>query len=282
MNGKARRILRTVLYHTIVLLLGMVMIYPVLWMISSSLKPNKDIFVDAHLLIPRQVVWANYTVGWKGIAGISFGVFFRNTFLLVVPATLAVVISSALAAYGFSRIRFTLRKLWFGCMIVTMLLPNQVLMIPQYILFARLGWTNTYLPMIVPAMCGQAFFIFLCIQFIQGIPLELDESATIDGCGRFQSFVRIMVPLIWPAMITCMIFSFYWRWDDFMSPLLYLRSVHRYPISMALRLFSDPGSVSDYGATFAMSTLSLFPVFIIFIVFQRYLVEGISTTGLKG
>lgn len=282
MSRKTKHALRTALYHVSVIAIGLVMIYPVLWMISSSLKPNKDIFVDAHLLIPNELVFSNYVTGWKGIGGISFGVFFRNTLVLVVPATIGVVVSSALAAYGFSRVRFRLSKPWFGCMIITMLLPNQVLMIPQYILYAKLGWTNTYLPMIIPALCGQAFFIFLCMQFIQGIPLELDESATIDGCGRFQCFVRIMVPLIWPAMITCMIFSFYWRWDDFLSPLLYLRSVRLYPVSMALRLFSDPGSVSDYGATFAMSTLSLIPVLAVFIAFQRYLVEGISTTGLKG
>ncbi len=282
MSRKRKLQIRTFAYHFFVILFGFVMIYPVLWMLSSSLKPHEDIFTQAYALIPKRVVFANYVTGWRGFGNNTFGVFFANSFKLVVPATIGVVITSAMAAFGFARVRFRLSNVWFGCMIITMLLPNQVLMIPQYILFNKLNWTDTYLPIIVPAFCGQAFFIFLNMQFIQGIPMELDESATIDGCGRAGIFLRIMVPLIWPAMITSMIFSFYWRWEDDLGPLLYIRTASKYPVSIALKLFSDPASVTDYGAMFAMSVLSLVPVFVIFVAFQKYLVEGIATTGLKG
>lgn len=282
MSRKRKLQIRTFAYHFFVILFGFVMIYPVLWMLSSSLKPHEDIFTQAYALIPKRVVFANYVTGWRGFGNNTFGVFFANSFKLVVPATIGVVITSAMAAFGFARVRFRLSNVWFGCMIITMLLPNQVLMIPQYILFNKLNWTDTYLPIIVPAFCGQAFFIFLNMQFIQGIPMELDESATIDGCGRAGIFLRIMVPLIWPAMITSMIFSFYWRWEDYLGPLLYIRTASKYPVSIALKLFSDPASVTDYGAMFAMSVLSLVPVFVIFVAFQKYLVEGIATTGLKG
>ena len=273
---------KTFFYQAFVILFGFLMIYPVLWMLSSSFKPHADIFTDTYALIPRRFVWQNYVTGWRGFGNNTFGTFFLNSFSIVIPSTVGVVIASSMAAYGFARIRFRFSRFWFACMIVTMLLPQQILMIPQYILFNKLGWTDSYAPMIVPAFCGQAFFIFLNMQFIQGIPLELDESATIDGCTRPGIFLRILVPLIWPSMITSMIFSFYWRWEDYLGPLLYIRTAKKYPVSIALKLFSDPASVSDYGAMFAMSVLSLVPVFVLFVAFQKYLVEGIATTGLKG
>jgi len=163
-----------------------------------------------------------------------------------------------------------------------MLLPYQVVMIPQYIMFQKMGWVNTFKPLLVPAFLGQPFFIFLMIQFIRGIPNELDEAAKIDGCSKYSIFTRIILPLISPALITSAIFSFLWRWDDFLGPLLYLSKPELYTVSLGLRMFSDPTAVSNWGAAFAMATLSLVPSFIIFIFFQRYLVEGIVTTGLKG
>ena len=154
-------------------------------------------------------------------------------------------------------------------------------MIPQYILFNTIGWLNTFKPLIIPRFLAMPFFVFLTYQFIQGIPKELDESARIDGCGEFAIFFRIILPNIKPALITTFIFQFYWTWKDFMGPLLYLRSTELYPISLALKLFADPAAVTNWGAMFAMSVLSLIPSVILFLVFQRYLVEGISTTGLK-
>jgi multiple sugar transport system permease protein len=167
-------------------------------------------------------------------------------------------------------------------MILTLMLPRQVLLIPQYVLFNKMGWVNTFLPLIVPRLTGGAFFIFLLMQFIRGIPRELDEAAEIDGASRFGIFWRIIIPLTQTALITCAIFSFYWTWEDFLSPLIYLNDPRLYTVSLALRSMSDPNAVTNWGAIFAMATLSLVPVFAIFIFFQRYLVQGISTTGLKG
>ena len=192
------------------------------------------------------------------------------------------MLSSAVIAYGFARIKFAGRNLWFTLMILTLMLPRQVLLIPQYILFNELGWVNTFLPLIVPASNRWAFFIFLMMQFIRGIPRELDEAAEIDGASRFGIFWRVIIPLAQPALITCAIFSFYWTWEDFLSPLIYLNDPRLYTVSLALRSMSDPNAFTNWGAIFAMATLSLVPVFAIFIFFQRYLIQGISTTGLKG
>lgn len=200
-----------------------------------------------------------------------------------VMTTVGTVISSSLVAYGFSRCKFKGRGLLFAAMLVSMMLPAQVLMIPQYLWYQKLGWVGTYLPLIVPYFFAiQGFFVYLILNFIDGIPKDLDEAARIDGCSYFGIYLRIILPLIVPALITAGIFSFMWRWDDFLSALLYVKESVRYPASLALKLFCDPGSSSDYGAMFAMSTLSIIPAVTIFIVFQKYLVEGIATSGLKG
>lgn len=168
-------------------------------------------------------------------------------------------------------------------MLLSMMLPAQVLMIPQYLWYQKLGWVGSYLPLIVPYFFAiQGFFVYLMTNFIDGIPKELDEAAKIDGCSYPQIFARVILPLITPALVTGGIFSFMWRWDDFLSALLYINKSIKYPVSLALKLFCDPGSSSDYGAMFAMASLSILPSVIIFIFFQKYLVEGISTSGLKG
>jgi len=282
MRAASKRRLNTVLYHTFVWLLGFFMLYPVLWLVASSLKGHSEIFQRSYSLIPRQWELNNYLEGWKGFGGISFATFFKNSFFITVLSTIGEVVSSAFVAFGFSRIKFRGRKFLFGCMIVTMLLPYQVMMIPQYIMFSKMGWINSFKPLIIPAFFGKPFFIFLMMQFIQGIPKELDESAKIDGCTQLGIFLRIIVPLLVPAIITSTIFSFYWKWQDFYGPLLYIQTPAKYPVSLALKMFSDPAAVTNWGAMFAMSVLSIVPVIIIFILFQKYIVEGISTSGLKG
>lgn len=279
---KMRRISGTILYHGFIWIFGFFMMYPVLWLVASSFKDEVEIFQKSYSLIPSSLQFDNYVQGWKGFGGITFGTFFRNSFVIVILSTIGQVASSALVAYGFARIKFVGQKVLFGCMIVTMLLPSQVLMIPQYILFSQLGWVNSFKPLVVPSYFGYPFFIFLMMQFMEGIPRELDEAARIDGCNQWGIFFRILLPLIRPAMITSAIFSFYWKWQDFFGPLLYIKKPNLYPVSLALKMFSDPAAVTDWGAMFAMSTLSLVPVFIIFVMCQKYIVEGISTTGLKG
>jgi multiple sugar transport system permease protein len=276
-----KRITGEILFHTVVLVLGFLMLYPILWMISNSFKTNAEIF-NSFSLIPSTFNLDSYLRGWNYNGSISFAVFFRNSFVYTAIATVGAVISSALAAYGFARIRFCGSAVLYGVMFLTMMLPYQVIMVPQFIIFQKIGWVNTFLPLIVPQFGGQAFFIFLMVQFIRGIPKELDQSAMIDGCGKFATFLQIIFPLIKPALITSAIFSFYWRWDDFLGPLLYLNRPRNFTVSLALRMFSDPATSTDWGAIFAMGTLSLIPVFLIFIVFQKYIVEGMVTSGIKG
>jgi multiple sugar transport system permease protein len=281
-STKAIKQSRSIIVHVFVTLFAFIMVYPLLWMLSSSLKDTTDIFVNAHQLIPSKWNFDNYVTGFKGFAGISFAVFFKNSFIITILSVIGTVISSVMVAYGFARIRFKWASFWFSCMMLTMMLPGEVLMIPQYIFFHKIGWINTFLPLIVPSFFGGAFFIFLIVQFMRGIPTELDESAHIDGCGKYRIFILIMLPLLVPPVITVSIFKFYWTWDDFFSPLLYLNSPKLATVSLAIKNFSDPTMKTDWGAMFAMSILSLVPIFVVFFVFQKYIVEGISTTGLKG
>ena len=271
-----------IIYHVLVIFFGFVMIYPLLWMVASSFKPPNEIFNDAGRLIPKEFVTYNYVNGWKGFAGYGFETFFKSSFLISGLATLGTLISSPFIAFGFARLKFKGRNIWYSMMLLTMMLPFQVIMIPQYIIFHRLGWVGTILPLVVPNFFGGAFFIFLIIQFITGIPRELDEAAKIDGCSWYGIYSRVILPLIIPAIVTCAIFAFMWKWDDFLASLLYLNLPRQYTVSVALKMFSDPSSGSDWGSMFAMSTLSILPIMLIFIFCQKYLVEGISTEGLKG
>ena len=280
---KKKRLISKIIYHVLVCGFGLIMIYPLIWMVMSSFEETNTIFATAGSLIPEKFILENYANGWKGFGNVSFAAFFRNSLFISIIATIGTVISSALAAFGFSRCHFKGRKFLFAAMLVTMMLPAQVLMIPQYLWYQKLGWVGTYIPLIVPYFFAiQGFFVYLMINFIDGIPKELDEAAKIDGCSYYSIFARIIFPLIKPALVTAGIFSFMWRWDDFLSALLYVNDSAKYPVSLALKLFCDPGSSSDYGAMFAMATLSVLPAVIIFIFFQRYLVEGIATSGLKG
>lgn len=270
------------IYHIFVFAFAVIMIYPVLWMVSGSFKSSNDILNSAQRLLPEAFSMQNYITGWKGFAGYDFGNFFKNSLFISTAATLGAVLSSAVVGYGFARCDFPFKKFWFGCMLLSMMLPFQVIMIPQYILFNELGWIGTYLPLIVPQFCAQGFFVFLNVQFIKGIPVELDEAAKIDGAGTMRVFGSIILPLVKSSVVTGAIFSFMWRWDDFLAALLYLNKPARYPVSLALKLFSDPTSGSDWGAMFAMATCSLLPIFVIFLTMQKYLVEGIASTGIKG
>lgn len=282
MSTRAKKKAGQTVYHILVCLIGFVMIYPLLWMLMSSFKETSSIFRTVESLVPDPFTIENYVNGWRGFGGVSFATFFKNSIIVTVAATIGAVFSSALVGYGFSRCRFHFSKFLFVCVLLSMMLPFQIVMIPQYIMFNKIGWVGTYLPLIVPYFFGQGFFIFMIKQFIDGVPRELDEAAKIDGCSYYLIFARIILPLAVPSCITSAIFSFMWRWDDFLSSLLYLNAPSSYTVSYALKLFCDPSSSSDYGAMFAMAILSIVPIVTIFILFQRYLVEGISTSGLKG
>ncbi len=279
---KAKRIISTTVYHIFILALGLLMIYPVLWMISGSLKNNPEILSGSLNLIPPAWRWDNFSRGWSGFGHVTFSTYFKNSVLITVIATLGTVLSSSCIAYALARIRFRGSKIIFTVMIATMLLPGQVVMIPQYLIYNKIGWVGTILPLTVPHFFGAAFFIYMMMQFMAGIPRELDEAAIIDGCSKYTVFTRVVFPLLKPALISTIIIQFYWKWDDYMGPMLYLGKPESYTVSIAVKLFADATSTTDYGAMFAMSTLSMIPVFLIFLFFNRYLVDGISTSGLKG
>ena len=280
---KRKRIIGNVVYHILVTIGAFIMIYPLLWMVFSSFKPTSTIFATASQLIPTEWTLSNYTTGWKGLQRYTFGVFFKNSFIIAMGATVGTLLSSSVVAYALQRLKFGLKKVLFGAVLSTMMLPAQILMIPQYLWFYRLGWVDTFFPMILPYWFAvQGFFVYLIMNFIGGIPKELDEAAKIDGCSYYGIFGRVILPLVVPSLVTCAIFSFIWRWDDFLSAVLYVRSVKMYPVALALKQFSDPTSSSDYGAMFAMSTLSLVPITVIFLIFQKSLVEGIASSGIKG
>ncbi len=282
MKIKYKKHIAPAIYHILVLGIGFVMVYPVLWMISGSFRNNTEILNGTLGLIPPNWRVDNYATGWKGFGGISFATFFKNSFIVTGIATGATVISSACIAYSFARLKYRGRKLLFSLMIMTLLLPGQVLLIPQYLIYNKLGLVPSIIPLVLPHFLGQAFFIFQMMQFMAGIPRELDEAAFVDGCSRYGIFRRIVLPLLKPSVITTIIIQFYWKWDDFQGPLIYLSKPQSYTVSIALKLFADSTSRTDYGAMFAMSTLSLIPVFLIFLFFNKYLTEGISTSGLKG
>lgn len=281
MNYRLKQKTSTFFFHFFVCGLGFIMIYPLVWMIFSSFKESSLVLSTVGQLFPSEWRLDNYLNGWSGFGGTTFSTFFKNSFIVTILTVIGNVAASAMAAYGFSRLRFKGRGLWFVCMMITMMVPSQVLVVPQYVIFHKLNWLDTFLPLIVPEWGGRAFFIFMMMQFIAGIPKELDEAALIDGCGKIRLFLNVIVPLIVPAMATSAIFSFYWKWDDFMGSLLYLNAPKNYTVSIALKLFCDPTAVSDYGAMFAMCVLSLLPVIVLFLFTQRYIVDGIATSGLK-
>jgi multiple sugar transport system permease protein len=280
MNKK--RLLRDGIFYIFVISFGFLMIYPILWMFASSLKPSQEIFNNALSLIPSVFVWENYPIGWQGFGRTGFAVFFKNSAIITTLVVIGAICSSSIVAYGFARLQFKFKGILFACLMGTIMLPMQITLVPQYVLFHNIGWVNTFYPLIVPAFLGGTpFFIFLLIQFIRGIPRELDEAAIVDGCSTFGVFWRIILPLLKPALVTVALFAFMWTWDDFLAPLIYLNNANLHTVTIGLRNFMDADGNTSWGPLLAMSSLSLAPQFILFAFFQKYLVEGIATTGLK-
>ena len=270
-----------IVYHLFVVAFGLLMIYPVVWMILSSFKIKTEILGNNASFLPSKWIWQNYPDGWNGAGTYTFGTYFKNSFIVSLLGTLGTVISSAMVSYALARVKFVGRKLWFTCMIMTMLLPGQVLMIPQYIIWNKLGFMATFVPLVLPKFLGWPFFIYMMMQFVRGLPKEMDEAAMIDGCSKYSIFTRIILPLLGPSIITTVVISFYWIWDDYMGPLLYLSKPGLRTVSLGIKNFADVQG-TNFGPMFAMSTLSLIPVFLIFLFFNRYLMDGVTAGSLKG
>lgn len=283
-----RRLLRpktakAVVFYLFMVLAALVVLYPAAWMVMSSFKPSDQVVANISL-IPEPFTLDNYAKALEGIAGISFWTFFRNSLILAVLNVVGTLISVPLAAYAFARCRFPGRKVFFSIMVGTLLLPFHVVIIPQYIMYQQAGLVNTYFPLILGNwLAADAFFVFLMVQFVRSIPRSLDEAATIDGASPLRVWAQIILPLLKPVMVTAAIFNFIASWNDFLGPLLYLKRSDLYTLPIALRLYVDESTASaDYGAQMAMAVLALLPVLLFFLIFQRYIVDGMATQGLKG
>lgn len=274
--------IRNISYHVFIIAFALLMLYPLLWMISASFKDTLEIFQGTNFF-PQTVKLDNYAQGWQGLSGVTFTRFFANSFLIVLVALIGNLTSCLMAANAFAKIKFPLKGFWFMLMMGTLMLPMHVKLIPQYIMYNKLGWINTYLPLMVPKfLATEGFFVFLMTQYMRGLPREIDEAAICDGCGQWQRFIRITVPLSVPAIVTTAIFTFIWTWNDFFSQMLYITGIDKFTVALALRQFVDATGNSSWGALFAMSTLSLVPLFLMFVFFQNYLVDGITAGSIKG
>lgn len=274
--------LTTLVYHILILAVGVALLYPLLWMIMSSFKDDIEIF-QGRDFFPTEWRFDNFTIGWAGVSGTNFGRFFANSFLIVGVNIIANVISCSLTAYAFAKQEFKFKKFWFVMMLGTMMLPMHVTLLPSYVMFNWLNWLNTYLPLTIPNFFAlQGFFVFMMTQFMRNIPKEIDEAAFIDGCNAWQHYTKVILPISIPAIITTCIFTFIWTWNDFFTQMIYITDVRRFPVSLALRQFVDATGNSSWGALFAMSTLSLIPLFLIFVFLQKYIIEGVTAGSIKG
>lgn len=282
LQRQRRQSLRKFGLHCVLILLLGLMLYPVIWMVFSSFRPEREIFGDLGL-IPTNWTLDNYISGWNLFGNKTFGIFFVNSFVICALAIIGNLLSCSMAAYAFARLNFRLKWLWFALMLGTIMLPIHAQLIPQYIFFLKIGWVNTILPLVVPKfLATDAFFVFLMVQFMRSLPPELEQAATIDGASYWQRYFRIILPLTMPALATTAVFTFINTYNDFFSQLIYLTEVDKMTVPVALRQFLDPsGGVSSYGGMFAMVLVSIGPVLGFFIASQRLLVRGIATTGFK-
>ncbi len=278
----ARSRIRRLGWHVACVALILGLLYPIAWLVLSSVKPANEILSSLRLL-PERFILSNYTEVFRGTAGVTVWQFLGNSLIVSTGAVIGTVVSCSLAAYAFSWLRFRLRGALFAFMIATIMLPIHVLLIPQYTIFHQLEMIDTFWPLILPKLLAtDAFFVFLIVQFMRGLPGELGDAARIDGCGPIRTFAYVVLPLTKPALVTTAIFTFIWSWNDFFSQLIYLNSPENYTLPLALRLFIDQTSETSYGAMMAMSVLTLLPIGLFFFAFQRLLVEGVATTGLNG
>ncbi len=279
-DSPTRSRLTSVMIHVALLAASVIMLYPLLWLLAASFRPENEIFTSASI-IPSSWSIDSYFRGWNGLRT-SFGTFYINSFIISGLSVIGNVLACSMAAYAFARLNFKYKNFWFALMLLTLMLPYQVTLIPQYVLFRGLGWVNTFMPLVVPKfLAADGFFIFLMVQFFRGLPRELDEAAQMDGCSPWRIYWKIILPLSTPVLATAAIFTFIWTWDDFFGPLIYLSEMKSYTVMLGLRTFTDSTGESDFGGLFAMSVLSLIPIFLFFLFFQRMLIEGIATTGMK-
>nr|WP_316639482.1 carbohydrate ABC transporter permease [uncultured Roseateles sp.] len=261
---------------------AVVMLYPLLWLIGASFKGNAEIFTEIGFW-PSRFDFTAYAKGWKTSTEYSFATYFLNSFLITVPRIIVTVISCVLVAYAFARFEFWGKKFLFSIMVGTMMLPLIILRLPQYLMFKGLGWLDTYVPLILPsAFATDTFFVFMLVQFLRGIPRDMEEAAQIDGCNALQLLWHIIVPLLKPAIISVIVFQFIWTMNDFMGPLIYLSTVEKYPVSLALKMSIGATEEVEWASVIAISVVALIPSVGVFFLAQRHFIEGATSSGVKG
>jgi oligogalacturonide transport system permease protein len=258
------------------------MVYPLFWMVGASFMTNSQIFSSVGF-IPKDPTLSGYVKGYAGYEGMTLLYFMINTFKFVIPKVIFTVLSATVTAYGFARFNFGGKRFSFIVLLSTLFLPQVVLNVPQYILFDQLGWLDSYLPLIVPSMfAGDTYFVYMQIQFLRGIPKELEEAAEIDGCGIMQRLWYIIVPMLKPTIASCALFQFMWASNDFMGPLIYVNTVAKYPVSIFLRMSMDADVGFEWNRVLAMSLIAIIPSLVVFFAAQDSFVDGIAAGGVKG
>ena len=260
-----------------------VMLYPMLWLIGASFKSNDEIFSSVWF-IPHSVDTDVYKNAWRTVTPYNMGHYFMNTFMIIVPRTIFSVTSSVLVAYGFARFDFPLKRLFFALLLGGMAMPALVTVMPLFLMWSKLGYLDTYIPLTVPYLfAAEGMFVFILIQFFKGVPKEFDEAARIDGCGALRTLLYVLIPCIRPAIVSIMVFTFLWTMNDFLTPLIMIQSVEKYPLSLALRLSVDStGQDYEQNKVIALSVIGLIPSVTVFAIAQKKCVSGITAGGLTG
>ena len=285
MSLKTKRTIQIVIRYTVLIAVGIFMIYPLLWMIGATFKPNNEIFSGLNIL-PKKATFEGYLNAMKNYGGdINIWKAMLNTYSYVIPAVIFTIVSSTLTAYGFGRFKFFGRSVLFAILMSTLFLPQVVLNVPQYIMYNIFGWVGSklYLPLIVPSMFAtETYFVFMLIQFLRNIPKELEEAAKIDGCNEIQTLIKVIVPMLKPALVSCALFKFMWASNDFLGLLLYVNNPAKYPATIFVKLAMDSDAGFAWNRILSTSLISILPSIIIFFIAQNQFVEGISAGGVKG
>lgn len=274
---KRRYWIEQIISHIILASLGVVFFLPLFWMISTSLKPPRQIFVFPPVWIPHPLMWSTYL---EALNFVPFFLYLKNTLIICISTVIGVLLSCSLVAYGFSRVRWPERNIVFIILLATMMIPYQVTIIPMYIVFNKLGWINTFRPLIVPFFFGTPFYIFLLRQFFMTIPMELSDAAKIDGCSEFRTYWQIILPLAIPALAVVALFQFIGVWNDFLGPLIYLRDQSKFTLSLGLQQFQS-GYHTEWAMLMAAATMITMPIIVLFFFTQKTFLQGISLTGIK-
>ncbi|KAA3659366.1 MAG: carbohydrate ABC transporter permease [Chloroflexi bacterium] len=277
-NGRFRKLLTNTRDYTILFIFGIVFLVPFYWMFATALKSDIQLFQVPPTWVPNPPIWENFVQVFREV---PFGRFIQNSAVLVAWNVVGQVISTTLIAYGFARLRFPGRNVLFLIVLATLMVPKQVTLVPQFILFAKLGWVNTYLPLILPAFTGSPFLIFLMRQYMMTIPLDLDEAATIDGATRMQILRHVIIPMSIPAIVLVGVFTFTDVWNDFMGPLIYLNDPEKFTVSLGLSFFQGAKETS-WHLLMAGSLMSMIPPMILFFLAQKRLLGGLAAAGIKG